>query len=174
MLSGSYMASKTPSRHSKAPPRASKTPSRTSKTLSKRLQDALKGLQNVIKSLSFRGFFKVFLMCSICWSSWCYLGPTWPPRRHQDPPRHLREPPRRLQEPPKRRPRRLQDAFKSLQGALKPLIFFVCLQAFQIFVDLFVILVLSWSNMASKTPSRPSKILPRASKTPSRTSQDAP
>ena len=32
VLSGSNMASKTPSRHSKAPPRASKTPSRTSKT----------------------------------------------------------------------------------------------------------------------------------------------
>ena len=46
-LSGSNIASKTPSRPSKTPPRASKTPSRTSKTPPKRLQDALKNLQNV-------------------------------------------------------------------------------------------------------------------------------
>ena len=104
MLSGSNMASKTPSRHSKAPPRASKTPSRTSKTSSRRLQDALKSLQNVIKSMIFLGFFQGF-----------------------------------------------SDLF-----------------------DLLVILMLSWSNMASKTPSRPSKTPPKASKTPSRTSKTPP
>ena len=60
VLSGSNMASKTPSRPSKAPPRTSKTPSRTSKTPSRRLQDALKNLQNVIKSLIFLCFSRFF------------------------------------------------------------------------------------------------------------------
>ena len=88
VLSGSNMASKTPSRHSKAPPRASKTPSRTSKTPSGRLRDALKSLQDALKSSFFLALFHVFQIFSICWSCWCYLGPTWPPRCHQDPPRH--------------------------------------------------------------------------------------
>ena len=65
-------------------------------------------------------FYEVFQRFSSCWSSWCYLGPTWPPRRHQDPPRHLQEPPRRSQEPP----RRPQNAFKTPSRACKTFVKF--------------------------------------------------
>ena len=60
-----------------------------------------------------------------------------------------------------------QDALKSLQDGSKPLIFlsFFFPRVSDVF-ELLVILVLSWSNMASKTPSRPSKTLPKASRRP--------
>ena len=84
-----------------------KTPPRPSKTLPRRLQDALKSLQDALKSLIFLSFFLQGFFRFVRFIG--HLGPTWPPRRHQNPPRHLQELPRRLQDVLKTLPRRLQE-----------------------------------------------------------------